>query len=80
MRLIVEIAHLKYATPATVSCAGILFINDTDVGFMAYAYSWIDKRTNGNEKSQLTVLFNNYVPRTIEKLFAPRPPDKRRVD
>ena len=66
MRLIFEIAHLKYATPATVSRAGILYINDTDVGCMAYAYSWIDKRTNGNEKSQLTVLFNNYVPRTLE--------------
>ena len=70
MRLIFEIAHLKYATPATVSRAGILFINETDVGFMAYAYSWIDKRTNGNEKSQLTVLFNNYVPRTIELIHA----------
>jgi dynein heavy chain len=70
MRLVFEIAHLKYATPATVSRAGILFINDTDVGFMAYAYSWIDKRTNGNEKSQLTVLFNNYVPRTIELIHA----------
>jgi dynein heavy chain len=70
MRLVFEISHLKYATPATVSRAGILFINDTDVGFMAYAYSWIDKRTNGNEKSQLTVLFNNYVPRTIEMIHA----------
>ncbi|KAK8861127.1 hypothetical protein M9Y10_012822 [Tritrichomonas musculus] len=70
MRLVFEIAHLKYATPATVSRAGILFINETDVGFMAYAYSWIDKRTNGNEKSQLTVLFNQYVPRTIELIHA----------
>jgi dynein heavy chain len=70
MRLVFEISHLKYAMPATVSRAGILFIKDTDVGFMAYAYSWIDKRTNGNEKSQLTVLFNNYVPRTIEMIHA----------
>jgi dynein heavy chain len=70
MRLVFEISHMKYATPATVSRAGILFINDTDVGFMTYAYSWIDKRTNGNEKSQLTVLFNNYVPRTIEMIHA----------
>jgi dynein heavy chain len=70
MRLVFEISHLRYATPATVSRAGILFINETDVGFMACAYSWIDKRTNGNEKSQLTVLFNNYVPRTLELLHA----------
>ncbi|KAH0788142.1 Dynein heavy chain family protein [Histomonas meleagridis] len=66
MRLIFEISHLKYATPATVSRAGILYINETDVGYMAYVYSWLDKRTNGNEKSQLTVLFNSYVPRTLE--------------
>jgi dynein heavy chain len=46
MRLVFEIAHLKYATPATVSRAGILYVNETDVGFMACAYSWIDKRTN----------------------------------
>jgi hypothetical protein len=39
-----------------------------DLGFMAYAYLWIDKGTNGNAKSQLTVLFNNYVPRTIEAI------------
>jgi dynein heavy chain len=70
MRLVFEISHLKYTTPATVSRASILFINDTDVGFMAYAYSWIDKHTNGNEKLQLMVLLNNYVPRTIEVIHA----------
>jgi dynein heavy chain len=70
MRLVFGISHLRYATPATVSRAGILFINETDVGFMACAYSWIDKPTNWNEKSQLTVLFNNYVPRTLELLHA----------
>ena len=33
---------------------------------MVYTYSWIEKRTNGNEKNQITVLYNNPVPRTIE--------------
>ena len=33
MRLVFEIGHLKYATPATVSRAGILFINYADVGW-----------------------------------------------
>jgi dynein heavy chain len=32
MRLIFEIGNLKYATPATVSRAGILYLNNTDVG------------------------------------------------
>ena len=33
MRLLFEISHLKTATPATVSRAGILFINSQDLGW-----------------------------------------------
>lgn len=33
MRLVFEIGHLKYATPATVSRAGILFVNPQDLGW-----------------------------------------------
>jgi dynein heavy chain len=70
MRLIFEISHLNYATPATVSRAGILYISETDVGPMAFAYSWIDKRENAAEKNQLTLLFNHYVSRTLEMIKA----------
>jgi len=66
MRLIFEISHVKCATPATVSRAGILYVSEADVGPMAYAYSWVDKRTNATEKNQLTVFFNNYVTRTLD--------------
>ena len=33
MRLLFEISHLRTATPATVSRAGILFLNITDLGW-----------------------------------------------
>ena len=33
MRLLFEISHLRTATPATVSRAGILFINPADLGW-----------------------------------------------
>ena len=33
MRLVFEIGHLRNATPATVSRAGILYVNETDVGW-----------------------------------------------
>ena len=36
MRMVFEIHTLKNATPATVSRAGILFINDTDVGYVRW--------------------------------------------
>lgn len=33
MRLIFEISHLRTATPATVSRAGILYLNPADLGW-----------------------------------------------
>lgn len=36
MRLLFEIDNLRNATPATVSRAGVLFINETDIGWMPY--------------------------------------------
>ena len=41
MRLILEVSHLKNATPATVSRGGVLFINDADVGPFPYFDSWL---------------------------------------
>ena len=44
MKMIFEIRDLKFATPATVSRAGILFISDS-AGYQwnAYVKSWISK-------------------------------------
>lgn len=61
MRLLFEISHLKTATPATVSRAGILFINATDVGWMSYVNSWIDTRPLNSEQTILRRLFDQYV-------------------
>ena len=40
MRMIFEINSLANATPATVSRAGILFINEADIGYTPYIESW----------------------------------------
>lgn len=42
MRLLFEISNLRSATPATVSRAGVLFINDTDIGWAPYYESWLE--------------------------------------
>lgn len=42
MKLIFEIRDLRFATPATVSRAGILFISDTEGSqWRSYVKSWI---------------------------------------
>ncbi|ODN03963.1 Dynein beta chain, ciliary [Orchesella cincta] len=67
MRLIFEIYTLRVATPATVSRAGILYINPQDLGWTPYVTSWIAKRENSGERAMLTVLFEKYIPTILEQ-------------
>uniref|UniRef100_A0AAX7TU92 Dynein axonemal heavy chain 17 n=1 Tax=Astatotilapia calliptera TaxID=8154 RepID=A0AAX7TU92_ASTCA len=68
MRLVFEISHLRTATPATVSRAGILYINPADLGWNPPVSSWIDKRKVQSEKANLTILFDKYIPPCLEAL------------
>ncbi|KAE8291050.1 Dynein heavy chain 11, axonemal Axonemal beta dynein heavy chain 11 Ciliary dynein heavy chain 11 [Larimichthys crocea] len=68
MRLLFEISHLKAATPATVSRAGILFVNPQDLGWSSYVTSWIDTRQAQSERANLTILFDKYVPYCLEQV------------
>ncbi|XP_034030917.1 dynein heavy chain 11, axonemal [Thalassophryne amazonica] len=68
MRLVFEISHLRSATPATVSRAGILYVNQQDVGWNPYVASWIDQRDRQTERAHLTILFEKYVPRCLEQM------------
>ncbi|XP_014248489.1 dynein beta chain, ciliary-like isoform X2 [Cimex lectularius] len=66
MRLLFEISNLRSATPATVSRAGILYINPTDLGWNPYVASWLDTRSNESEKMTLQVLFEKYIPPVLD--------------
>ncbi|XP_030063865.1 dynein axonemal heavy chain 9 [Microcaecilia unicolor] len=68
MRLVFEISHLRTATPATVSRAGILYINPADLGWNPPVTSWIDKREIQSEKANLTILFDKYLPLCLDTL------------
>uniref|UniRef100_A0A3B3Y5N1 AAA+ ATPase domain-containing protein n=1 Tax=Poecilia mexicana TaxID=48701 RepID=A0A3B3Y5N1_9TELE len=68
MRLLFEISHLRAATPATVSRAGILFVNPQDLGWSSYVASWIDTRQAQSERANLTILFDKYVPYCLEQV------------
>ncbi|CAK8683563.1 unnamed protein product [Clavelina lepadiformis] len=66
MRLLFEIYHLRSATPATVSRAGILYVNPQDLGWNPPVTSWIDTRKIQSERANLTILFDKYVPTCLE--------------
>ncbi|XP_064531689.1 dynein axonemal heavy chain 9 isoform X4 [Pseudopipra pipra] len=68
MRLLFEISHLRSATPATVSRAGILYINPSDLGWNPPVSSWIDRREIESERANLTILFDKYLPVCLDTL------------
>lgn len=74
MRMVFEINSLKNATPATVSRAGILYINESDIGWRPFMESWILKRelsgvdASGLEKTILPGLFEKYIDTTFDAL------------
>ena len=74
MRLIFEISHLRNASPATVSRAGVLFINEHDVGWAPYVQSWVDTMAADNahldQKATaiLESLFSSYVTVALEHM------------
>ena len=67
MRLIFEIRDLRFATPATVSRAGILFISDTAGSqWRSYARAWIQRmKYDDQKKNDLQGLFDKYVAETL---------------
>ena len=67
MSMIFEIRDLRFATPATVSRAGILYISTDDgTQWMSLISSWV-KKFDGpeNRKEQLAAYFETYVKKTL---------------
>ena len=65
MRLLLEISHLRNASPATASRAGCVFLNETDIGWRPYVLTWVE--TMGDQKAQtiLEQLFEAFVAPTL---------------
>ena len=69
MRMLFEIRDLKYATPATVSRAGILYIStDTGSQWRSLVASWVQAQDYlpGPAKEALSELFQEYVESILD--------------
>ena len=66
MRLLLEIENMREASPATVSRGGVIFMNDTDVGWNPFVASWIANREYETERTMLQKLFDTYVAKCFE--------------
>lgn len=68
MRLIFEVSHLKNATPATVSRAGVLFINETDVGTKPFMDSWLETIEDDIAKSHFMLAYQQVIETNIDEI------------
>ena len=66
MRMLLEVQDMIHASPATVSRGGVLFINETDIGWKPVIDSWREKLENPVAQSTFYLLFNNYFDGNIE--------------
>jgi dynein heavy chain len=67
MRMLLEIQDMKHASPATVSRGGVLFINETDVGWKPYLESWRE-RMDQVAQSAFYLLFSTYFEQNMESV------------
>eukprot|EP00741_Cyanophora_paradoxa_P004754 tig00000828_g4612.t1 len=68
MRMIFEIRDLKYATPATVSRAGILYITESPSQWQSFVKSWIARQEEFGDEMRALVqeLFDRYVAPSLQ--------------
>uniref|UniRef100_A0A8C4UNG2 Dynein axonemal heavy chain 10 n=1 Tax=Falco tinnunculus TaxID=100819 RepID=A0A8C4UNG2_FALTI len=60
--LLFEVGDLQYASPATVSRCGMVFVDPKNLKYKPYWQKWIQERRNEQERTELNRLFQKYVP------------------
>lgn len=61
MKLLLEVSNLRNATPATVSRGGVLFVNDSDIGWRPYVDTWMSQfKSDENALNVFTLALANY--------------------
>jgi dynein heavy chain len=68
-RLLFETGNLIYASPATVSRCGIVFVDPKNLQYMPYINTWLAQR-KGSSKESAESFFDDTLQEHLSKLFA----------
>ncbi|XP_076006843.1 dynein axonemal heavy chain 10 [Genypterus blacodes] len=66
--LLFEVGDLQYASPATVSRCGMVFVDPKNLGYRPYWQRWVSNRPL-KEQKVLNTLFEKYVHSTVEMIL-----------
>jgi dynein heavy chain len=64
--LLFEVGDLQYASPATVSRCGMVYMDPKNLGYRPFFNKWVNLRQNKVEGDILLKLFNKFVPAAID--------------
>ncbi|KAF8069431.1 DHC1 [Scenedesmus sp. PABB004] len=65
-KLLFEVADLQYASPATISRCGMVYVDSRVLGYRPYVWRWLNGRTRPGEAEALSLLFDKYAAPAID--------------
>jgi dynein heavy chain len=70
--MLFEVFDLQYASPATISRCGMVYVDPKNLGYRPYYSNWLRKKTTAYGETvsdSLKELFQKYVPALIDRVF-----------
>ncbi len=55
-----QVYDLQYASPATISRCGMVYVDSRNLGYRPYVWTWLNGRTKQSESDVLRSLFEKY--------------------
>ena len=66
---LVQVGDLQYASPATVSRCGMVFVDPKNLGYEPFWTRWLAGREAKQERDALGAAYKKYVPGSIELIL-----------
>jgi dynein heavy chain len=65
-KLLFEVYDLQYASPATISRCGMVYVDPKNLGIKPFMWKWCNGRPNENEAETMRTLLDKYVQPTVD--------------
>ena len=69
VKLLVEVFDLQFASPATISRCGMVYVDPKDLGYDPFVWTWCNGRTNQEEAEVLRTLMAKYLKPMLEYIL-----------
>ena len=65
----IQVGDLQYASPATVSRCGMVFVDPKNLGYKPYWERWMNALSSKGDRDEFIKLFDKYVPQCISLIL-----------